>query len=97
MSGGHKKKTCSRGVKKSCFVSEGGKENTRFCPGVEKIPILSEGVTDNFPPLQFFNGIALKGKWVKSKRCDFHFDVQEYRKLFEIERLKKPIGRSSRL
>jgi len=31
--GGHKKKTCPRGVKQSCFVSAGGKENTRFCPG----------------------------------------------------------------
>jgi len=60
--GGSQEENMSEGRKKPCFVSEGGKENTRFCPGVEKIPILSEGVTENFPPSSFFNGIALSYK-----------------------------------
>jgi len=50
---GHNKKNVSEGGKKICFVFEGGKENTRFCPGVEKIPILSEGVTEISPPPVF--------------------------------------------
>jgi len=44
---GHKKRVprgvtfsgkCLRGVNKSCFVSEEGKENTRFCPGISSPP-----------------------------------------------------------
>jgi len=30
---GSQEKTCPCGVKIICIVSEGGKENTRFCPG----------------------------------------------------------------
>jgi len=42
------------------FCVRGGKENTRVCPGGEKIPILSRGFTENFLPLSsLFNGIAL--------------------------------------
>jgi len=52
--GGHKEKTSPRGVKNPVLCPRGGKENTRFCPGVEKITILSEGVTENFLPSSCF-------------------------------------------
>jgi len=54
LGGGHKKKTCPRSVKKSCFVSEGVWKIPVFGQGVEKIPILSKGVTEIFLPLLFF-------------------------------------------
>jgi len=40
----------------------GGLQEKNMSEGVEKIPILSEGVMENFlPPSCFFNGIALSG------------------------------------
>jgi len=54
LGGSQEKKHCDGG-KQILFCVRGGKENTRFCHGVEKIPIFTEGVKKNFlPPLLFF-------------------------------------------
>jgi len=69
---GHKKKTCPRGVKKSCFGPERVRKIPVFVQGVEKIPIVSEGVTENvLALLLFFNGIALSAIPLKSGKGTF--------------------------
>jgi len=57
--GGSQEKTCPMGVKNS-FVSEGGKQNTRFCPGVEHFQFCPRGSRRICSSLLFFNGIALR-------------------------------------
>jgi len=49
-----KKKYIQGGVNKSCFVSKRGKENTRFCQGVEQISLVWGGHRDFLSPPPVF-------------------------------------------
>jgi len=74
----------SEGGKKSCFVTEG--VIPVFGKGVEKIPILSEGVTEIFlSPSAFFTGIALTTFCSNLYPYDFFDDLKKKIQFFSFK------------